>query len=157
VPERHYLFDWGDTLMVDAPGQPGPMCDWPEVRLVENAAECLARLAVRATCHLATNAQDSDRESIHRALQRGGIDAYLQEVFCFKDVGHMKPEPAYFGFIVDKLGCSPADVVMVGDSLASDVLGAMRCGLQAVWYNPAGAMVPDGVTAITSLLELGEC
>jgi len=26
-----YLFDWGDTLMVDFPGTPGKMCDWQVV------------------------------------------------------------------------------------------------------------------------------
>ena len=29
-----YLFDWGDTLMVDFPGTPGKMCDWEIVEAV---------------------------------------------------------------------------------------------------------------------------
>jgi FMN phosphatase YigB (HAD superfamily) len=156
VPERHYLFDWGDTLMADSPGQPGPMCDWPEVRLVEGASECLAGLSQVAPCHLATNARDSDEASIRRALQRAGIDGFLQRIFCFRQVGHMKPTPSYFQHIVTALGCMPGEIVMVGDSLHSDVLGAMSCGLQAVWFNPEAAPVPTGVTAITSLLELGD-
>ena len=30
-----FLFDWGDTLMVDFPGVPGKMCDWDKVEAGE--------------------------------------------------------------------------------------------------------------------------
>jgi phosphoglycolate phosphatase-like HAD superfamily hydrolase len=154
VPERHYLFDWGDTLMVDVPGQTGPMCDWPEVHLVEGAAECLAGLSASASGHLAPKARDSDRNSISRALQRAGIDVHLTRIFCSQEVGCMKPDPAYFAFILESLGCPPQQITMVGDTLKSDILGAMNCGLQAIWYNPTGLPVPESVTSIGSLAEL---
>jgi putative hydrolase of the HAD superfamily len=32
-----YLFDWGDTLMVDRQDRAGEMCDWPEVEAVAGA------------------------------------------------------------------------------------------------------------------------
>lgn len=28
---KTYLFDWGDTLMVDFPDQEGKMCNWSKV------------------------------------------------------------------------------------------------------------------------------
>ena len=156
MPERHCLFDWGDTLMVDHPGQAGPMCDWPEGSLVDGAAECLRDLSRVARCHLATNARNSDAASIRSALRRAGIDELLEKIYCFREVGHLKPSPAYFEHIVTDLGCPPADIVMVGDSLEMDILGAMHCGLQAVWYNPSAKPAPAGVTTVTSLRDLVE-
>lgn len=41
-----YLFDWGDTLMVDLKGFPGKMCEWDTVEAVDGAfdtLECLSK------------------------------------------------------------------------------------------------------------------
>ena len=35
IRTQHFLFDWGDTLMVDIPGQTDPMCDWSEDKLID--------------------------------------------------------------------------------------------------------------------------
>ena len=67
---KHYLLDWGDTLMVDPPSQTGPMCDWPHIQVVEGAKACLQRLSQYAQCHLATNGEDSTEAQIRLALKR---------------------------------------------------------------------------------------
>ena len=54
-----YLFDWGDTLMVDDPMQAGHMKDWPEVSEVAGAAEMLAALAQSAVIYVATGAENT--------------------------------------------------------------------------------------------------
>ena len=58
---KHFLFDWGDTLMVDYPDEEGPMFKWPKVAVVEGAFELLYILSRRAECHVATNAEDSSQ------------------------------------------------------------------------------------------------
>ena len=40
-----YLFDWGDTLMVDFPNASGKMCDWVTVEAIIGANDTLA------SCH----------------------------------------------------------------------------------------------------------
>lgn len=42
-----------------------------------------------------------------------------------------KPSPAFFHAAVAQLGCRPAEVLMVGDDVFSDVNGALRAGLKA--------------------------
>lgn len=151
---HHYLFDWGDTLMADLPGQTGPMCDWTEVRVVANAALALSRLTELAKCHLATNAKDSDLQQIRKALTRGGLDQWIDQVFCFRSIGYLKPSAEYFKFIADKLRVAKHEMTLVGDDLGKDVLGASRFGINAIWYNPKKEMVPDGIVAIADLNEL---
>ena len=151
---HHYLFDWGDTLMLDQPGQRGPMCDWPELRVTKNAVSTLSWLSRRAKCHLATNAKDSDEIQIRRALARGALDPFIDYVFCYRSTGHLKPSSKYFDSIIRRLSCAAAEITMIGDDLEIDVLGAMVCGLNAVWYNPKRAPVPDGIIAIEDLSEL---
>lgn len=149
-----YLFDWGDTLMADLPGQSGPMCDWPVVQLMPNALEALEQLSKSATCHLATNARDSQPEQIRAALQRVGLDTYISRIYCLNSVEHPKPSPSFFEFIQQDLQCESAELVMVGDDLEGDVIGALNCGLQAIWYNPKRIDVPPGVHHITDLMQL---
>ena len=151
---RHYLFDWGDTLMVDQPGRPEPMCDWPEVQAMPNAALALSQLTKFAKCHLATNAEYSDQDQIRKALARVGLDNWIENIFCFRSIGHRKPSAQYFDLIASSLSVANGDMTMVGDTLEKDILGALQCGLKAIWYNPKGAAVPAGIIAIADLNEL---
>jgi len=47
-----------------------------------------------------------------------------------------KPEPYLFGLALSRLGLSPAETAMVGDSPRSDILGATRAGLRTIWLAP---------------------
>lgn len=55
-------------------------------------------------------------------------------VFC-GDIGYRKPHQAVFEHCMRTLQTVPEKTAMVGDSLTSDVLGSLRCGLTAVWLN----------------------
>lgn len=129
------LFDWGDTLMRVFPQFGGPMKDWPKVEAVSGAAEMLAVLHADLHLALATNAADSTEEDIRLALRRVDIDRWLDRIYCFKNIGHRKPSPEFFVYILKDLGLSPEQVVMVGDDYETDVLGASHCGLRAIWLN----------------------
>ncbi|MFT2092735.1 HAD family hydrolase [Paraglaciecola sp. 2405UD69-4] len=151
---KHYLFDWGDTLMVDIPNQTGPMCHWPEVKVVPGAVACLERLSQQANCHLATNAADSSEAEIRLALTRAGLSGYLTHIFCRENLGVGKTDPSYYQKIVNKLGVNREQVIMVGDSLERDVLPAMDAGIQAIWFNHQRKQVPAKITAIEDLSYL---
>ncbi|GAA0346340.1 HAD family hydrolase [Bowmanella denitrificans] len=132
---RHLLFDWGDTLMRDIPGQSGPMMNWPVVQAMPGAAAALQLLSQRFTCHLATNARDSDEAEIRQALVRGRLDQYLTRIFCFKQLKVEKPAKAYYQQICVQLDCPGTQILMIGDNLHNDVLGALDAGLTACWLN----------------------
>ena len=63
-------------------------------------------------------------------------------------VGVAKPDPEIFRIACERLGTSPESCVYVGDSFASDVVGATSAGMPVVWFNhrrreaPAGPGVP---------------
>lgn len=45
------------------------------------------------------------------------------------------------------------EVIHIGDSISSDVKGASALGIRTLWLNRFDKVVPDGVEAITNLLE----
>ena len=73
--------------------------------------------------------------------------------------GLEKPDPRIFHIAVEQAGCSPEEIVHVGDSLEKDVAGARTAGLHAVWLNRNGSTSDrpaDVEYEITSLAELGQ-
>jgi HAD superfamily hydrolase (TIGR01509 family) len=139
------LFDWGDTLMSEEGPGDVPMADWPEVRLIPGAATVLGELAARYAIAVATNATVSDRAAITRALARGGLDRFVREIFCFRELGLKKSDPRFWDAVAARLGVPPSALVMIGDDLDNDVLAPRRAGLAALWLNWKRAPVPAGV------------
>jgi HAD superfamily hydrolase (TIGR01450 family) len=67
-----------------------------------------------------------------------------------------KPHAPIFEMALERLGCRPAEVVMVGDSLTTDVAGGRALGMVTVWVNPAGEPhEPGGADVVVGdLVEL---
>ena len=151
---KHYLFDWGDTLMVDQPENPVPMCEWEEVCEVKGAAKLLAILNENAYCHLATNSDSTNEQQIRKALGRVELNQYIKNIYCYRTLGLKKPSQEFFNYILKDLGASRSEVAMIGDGLEKDVIGALDSGIQAIWYNPKNNPVPENIHAIDNLLEL---
>jgi len=67
--------------------------------------------------------------------ERCGLADRFSFVTLAQDVGAQKPDPRIFLAACAQAGCSPRELVHVGDSLASDVRGANEVGAVSVWLN----------------------
>lgn len=74
------------------------------------------------------------------------------------EFGVMKPDPRIFEEALSLMRVPASDAVMVGDSLAHDVLGAHRVGMRAVWLDrhARGERPEAAAHVITTLAELSE-
>jgi HAD superfamily hydrolase (TIGR01509 family) len=159
APGIHVVFlDWGDTLMVDDGAGDCPMKDWPRVAAVTGARDALHALHGRFRLVVATNADASTGADVLAALARVGLDGLVDGVVSSADVGHRKPDAAFYRAALQHQGTGgaaldPARAVMVGDSAMNDVAGAKAAGLRAVWLNPARLPLPPG--APTPDAEIG--
>lgn len=52
--------------------------------------------------------------------------------------GKFKPSTAMYRLALIKYGCKPEEAIMIGDQLMTDVLGANRSGIEAIWVRPIG-------------------
>jgi FMN phosphatase YigB (HAD superfamily) len=136
LPYPTVLFDWGDTVMRDDPSSAVPMVEWQTVEVIEGIAEVLEY--IRSTGRrviLATSASISDERQIRGALARGGLDEYFSHIYCFKN-SYLPKGEAFYHHILDDLGITASEAVMVGDSFEKDVQAANAVGIFAVWFNP---------------------
>lgn len=89
---------------------------------------------------------------LHRVLAGHGWTRWLNGgVFISSELGAEKPDPLVFARAAERLGCTPREILHVGDSPRQDAAGARDAGWHAALLGgPAG----DGVHAITRLGEL---
>lgn len=151
-----YLFDWGDTLMVDRPEQSGKMCDWETVEAVDGAIDVLKTLSHDSIIYVATNAQDSSEEDIRLAFERVGLSPYINGYFCMANLGIGKGSPEFYYRIIEHLKVEPSSIIMVGDTFDKDIEPAIVAGIQTVWFNPKRpeGEVAKGVRHIQHLSQL---
>ena len=131
-----YLFDWGDTLMIDFPGQRGKMCDWVTVQAVNGALDVLRKLSLNNNVYVATNAADSSENDIKNAFNRVGLSQYISGYFCKANLGIGKGTSEFFERIIERLNVDAKSVVMVGDTYDKDIEPAITVGIEVIWFNP---------------------
>ena len=147
------LFDWGNTLMVDHNNQKEPMYNWSKIETIKNAKECLEAVTIRFPCFLATNANNSNKGEIYKALKIVGFDKYITDVFCSQEIGFQKPSKEYFKTILNRLNLNPVEIVFVGDDIEKDVYGARGVGIIPIHYDPYSLSDFEGLK-IENLINL---
>jgi len=60
---------------------------------------------------------------------------YFDHIVISGDFGRGKPDPSIFNHALSLMGLQNDEVIMVGDNLMTDVLGANRAGIKTVWIN----------------------
>lgn len=73
-----------------------------------------------------------------------GLDRHVDTVLMPDLTGVAKPDPRQFHIACERLEVAPHETAHVGDSLSSDVGGAVSAGLVAIWFNPHGHDRRDG-------------
>ncbi len=69
-----------------------------------------------------------------RKIQRLGLSGIFDRITVSEEVGADKPSPKMFQSILQKLGVSPNEAVMIGDNFKRDILGAVNAGMRAILF-----------------------
>ena len=119
--------------------------------LMPNARQVLDQLSKDFELGIITNGFD-DTQNIK--LKFSKIDHYFNWVVTSESSGHRKPAKGIFDFTLDCSGGSREDMVIIGDNLRTDVLGAYNAGWRSVWYNPLKESIPRSQLQVHDLIEL---
>lgn len=99
-------------------------------RIIGKSLETLYRLADYYPLCVATNGLS--------AIQRGRLspfDGVIHKYFISDEIGHIKPEKAFFESMLSSLNAKAEDCLMVGDSVSSDIAGAKAVGMYSCLFN----------------------
>ncbi|MCA9969093.1 MAG: YjjG family noncanonical pyrimidine nucleotidase, partial [Anaerolineales bacterium] len=104
--------------------------------LVAGAVELLQALNGRFHLALITNGLS---EVQRPRLAASPLRDAFGPIIVSEEVGAAKPHPAIFDAAFAAMGHPPREAVLiVGDSLSSDMQGGVNYGIDTCWFNPAG-------------------
>ena len=88
-----------------------------------------------------------DEANVQRLIDKVGIRTYFDPIRISAALGIRKPDPRPFIQISEYWGLPPGEIVMVGDLLEADILGAQRAGMHTIWLSevapPEEGIQPD--------------
>ena len=92
-----------------------------------------------------------------RKLDKSGLIRLLDGVFISEQVGAEKPSPDFFRAVFNHVGpIAPEEVLIVGDSLTSDIQGGNNAGILCCWYDPEDRPLPQGLTVHYHIQDLNQ-
>ncbi len=84
-------------------------------------------------------------------LKLGGMLKYFSDLFISEEIGCSKPSEAFFKACINRLNLksnsviNPHEIMIVGDSLSSDILGGIQSGIKTCFYNPKKKEIPNEI------------
>jgi 2-haloacid dehalogenase len=120
----------------------------------DNSYALMKRLQGRVRQYAVTNGTLVAQE---RKLERSGLGALFDDVFISDQVGFEKPTVGFFDYVFAHI--PPVErhqVLIVGDSLTSDIRGGNNAGILCCWYNPQGLENTRGVHVDFDIRDLRE-
>lgn len=122
--------------------------------LMDSAFEVLRSL--HRTCRLAivTNGLQAVQRS---RLAHSAIRDFIADIIISEEIGVAKPDAVFFEIAAARLG-NPAktDILIIGDSLTSDIQGGVNFGIDTCWYNPTSEARPHDLPITFEVKQLRE-
>lgn len=123
--------------------------------LIPHAKEVLEYLAGRYPLYVVTNGFAQVQKT---RLALAGIDRFMTQKFISEQIGYQKPQKEFFDACFAQLEqkFAPSEILLIGDSLTSDIRGAHNAGIASCWFNPAQAVNESGICPTYEIADLRE-
>jgi YjjG family noncanonical pyrimidine nucleotidase len=122
--------------------------------LIEEAYEVLETL--HRTCQIAI--VTNGLQSVQRGrFARSTIQPFISALIISEEIGVAKPHAAFFEAASARSGDPlKSEILLIGDSLTSDIRGGVDYGIDTCWFNPAGEPRPEGLAITYEITHLHE-
>jgi 2-haloacid dehalogenase len=111
--------------------------------LIPGALDLCRDLSREYVLYIVTNGV---AETQYRRLESSGLNSYFKGIFVSEEAGSPKPKKEFFDYCFEKMRLLGMDrpeertreMLLIGDSLTSDMRGGENAGIDTCWYNPRG-------------------
>lgn len=81
-----------------------------------------------------------------KKLRVSGLGPLMDGIFLSEQLGAEKPHAEFFRQVFEQIGpVERTKVLIVGDSLGSDIRGGNNAGISTCWYNPLHETAPENL------------
>jgi FMN phosphatase YigB (HAD superfamily) len=126
---------------IEAPASTGPIIDaalkiyfGPEEEAYQPYPDAVATLKSlkKQGYRLGLYSNATDDLLVQRLINRNGLRPWLSPTFSSAGWGWRKPKREPFELIAQRWGLPPEEVVVIGDTLQADILGAQNAGMKSI-------------------------
>lgn len=121
--------------------------------ILDGALETCKKLSGNYSLYLVTNGTKIVQNG---RLSGSPIMKYIKDVFISEEIGFNKPQKEYFDYVLEHIEeKDKTKILVVGDSLSSDIAGAENSGLDSCWVNRKKQKnVSDATYTISCITEI---
>ena len=125
------------------------------IKEIEGAKELIKDLSKDYEISIASN---GPREAADNKIKKLKLNPYISSILTSGEIGIGKPNIEFFNILFEKLENKDKNKMMlIGDSLTTDIQGGMNAGIDTCWFNPNNKNLQKEykpTTTINKLLEL---
>jgi 2-haloacid dehalogenase len=122
--------------------------------LIEGAQDVLKVLHQTSRIAVVTNGLQAVQRS---RLAHSAIKDFISELFISEEIGAAKPHTAFFDIVSERTGHpAKSEVLIIGDSLTSDMQGGISYGIDTCWFNPSADPRPKHLPLTYEISQLQE-
>ena len=113
-----------DAYLAEMPGM---------TKLVDGARELLDYLYGNYEMAIITN---GFKEVQYDKINQSGLAKYFKKLFISEEIGAQKPKKEIFEYAIKSMNARKKSSLMIGDSWEADIEGAMKFGIDQIYYSP---------------------
>lgn len=113
---------------------------YDEIVLVDEIEDLLSYLSKKYKIYAASNGIYDMQ--VNR-LRKSNLDKYFKGIFVSDNIGYEKPDKRFFEKIMNLTKYSNNDLIMVGDSIKSDIIGAKNSKIKSIYFNKEDKKITD--------------
>jgi len=104
--------------------------------LLENTAQICEKLYGKVHMAIVTN---GDASMPNNRYVCSDISKYFEGVYISEKIGFEKPNVEFFDYVFESMNIKDkSEVIIIGDSLTSDIRGGNNAGIDSCYFNPNG-------------------
>lgn len=101
---------------------------------IKGAKEALEYLSGKYELVVTSNGPKN--QQYHR-LENADFLKYFSSIFISQEIGYNKPDKRFFNIVFENIeNKEKSQILIIGDSLSSDMAGGKMAGIDTCWYNP---------------------
>jgi len=131
ISSKEFFEQFGSAVGISDPEEFESRFQRWQLRVFPGAEALIRSLAKTHRLALLSNTNDVHWQSV---LSRTQIFSVFSDLFLSYEIGHLKPNPEVFEFVLDKLGCAPSEVLFFDDT-EKNVIAAKKLAIDAVQVN----------------------
>lgn len=105
---------------------------YDEIEMVDGIEDLLSYLSNKFQIYAASNGVYDMQ--VNR-LKKSNLSKYFKDIFVSDEIGYEKPDERFFKKIMNLTNYSNNDLIMIGDSIKSDIIGAKNSKIKSIYYN----------------------